>query len=126
MNNCNMSGKEIRKKLVNEGFSITQLSALLGTSQQNLSVKLSKEAVKTDLLESLCDVLNKDLFFFYGGTKYLPAANSVNSEMVPKYLYDELKEEIYNYRDTIKDLQHQIKLMQKGYTIQEIAKKEVV
>lgn len=121
-----MSGEEVRKKLANEGYSITRLAALLGTSQQNLSVKLSKDSVKTDLLENLCDVLNKDLNFFYGGTKYLTTTNSsTEQQQVPRYLYEDLKNELIEAIRENEQLKNQISLMQQGLTIPEVAQKEV-
>ena len=41
-------------------------------------------------------------------------------------MYDELKEEAYAYRDQINELQNQIRLMQQGMTLGDIAKKEAV
>ncbi len=135
-----MTGEEVKKKLANEGYTITKLAALLGTSQQNLSVKLSKEAIKTDLLESLCDALNKDFTFFYGGTTYLPISNvHPEQQSVPKFLYDDLLnntvgKSLYEnmeekYLEQVREneqLKNQISLMQQGMTIPEIAKKEAV
>ena len=135
-----MTGEEVKKKLAKEGYTITKLATLLGTSQQNLSVKLSKEAVKTDLLESLCDALNKDFTFFYGGTTYLPMASiNVDQQQVPKFLYDDLlnstvrksfyeeleKKLLESIREN-EQLKNQISLMQQGITIPEIAQKEAV
>ena len=133
----------LKRKLIEGGYSVTQVAAELGKSQANFSAKLSNDSVKTELLEQLCEVLNKDLFFFYGGTEYLPVSSvSADGQVVPKSLYDELKEnsvskslyndererlqqEIYQYRDTIRDLQNQIAEMQRGKSIPDIAKREV-
>lgn len=41
-------------------------------------------------------------------------------------MYDELKKEAYAYRDQINELQNQIRLMQQGMTLGDIAKKEAV
>ena len=72
--------------------------------------------------------------FFYGGTPFLPnyekekakveEANT-DSRPVPKYMYDELKEEAYSYRDQINELQNQIRQMQKDKTNHGSSKKEV-
>ena len=88
---------------------------MLGIPQQTLQKKFSSDSIKTSLLEELCDKLNLDLYFFYGGTKYLPAAKvSNNSEVVPKYLYDELRRELYDYHDQIRDLLQKIALLESG------------
>lgn len=121
-----MSGEELKIKLQEGGHQITEIAEKLNLSQPNVSRYLAVADVKSGFLEKLCIALKRDMTFFYGGTEYLPEVNTVdNNQTVPKYLYEELKKEIYEYRDTIKDLQHQISLMQKGLTIPEIAQKEV-
>ena len=114
-----MSGKELKQMLNNTGIKVSELASLMNTSQQNLSLKLNAADVKTGLIEDLCVVLNKDLTFFYGGTKYLPIQNNTDkdytSQYVPKFLYDELRQEVYEYRDTIRDLQNQIDVLQNGH-----------
>lgn len=119
-----MSGEELRNKLTSNGYRITELAALLNLSQPNFSRYLGVNDVKTGFIEKLCDKLDKDLSFIYGGTKYLPSIQHIDEDVVPKKLYEELKEEIYQYRDTIKDLKHQIALMQQGITIPEIAQRK--
>ena len=133
-----MSGEQVKQKLIQGGVKISDLHTLLETSPQNVSRGLSVADVKTGFLEKLCSVLNVDMSFFYEGTEYLPTSSPpTGTQMVPKFLYDELKQEqkdekermqneIYEYRDTINDLKNQIKLMQAGLTIPEIAQKEVV
>lgn len=83
----------------------------------------------------MCLKLHVDMSFFYGGTPFLPDYDKekpiveepkTDSRPVPKYMYDELKEEVYGYRDQITELQNQIRLMQQGMTIGDIAKKEAV
>lgn len=132
-----MSGAELKGKLENGGYTITEAATSMGKKRQDLSQILNTVSdVKTGLIEDLCRGLNINMFFFYGGSKYLPVSNiSSDEQMVPKFMYEELKREmkeehermqteIYEYRDTIKDLQHQISLMQQGMTINEISQKE--
>lgn len=137
-----MSGKELKKILEEGGYNITKVAELMGLVRQKLSQTLNKTSdVKTGTLEKMCQVLNIDMSFFYGGTEFLPnyiAKNKIedntnkDNRPIPKFMYDELKEEIkserekmqqeiYEYRDTIIKLENQISLMQRGYTIPEIA-----
>ena len=46
-----------------------------------------------------------------------------DSRPVPKYMYDELREEAYSYRDQISDLQNQIRQMQLNMKSHETAEK---
>ena len=121
-----MSGEELKIKLSNEGYTITRLAELLGESQPNISAKLSRDSVKTDFLEKLCDVLNKDMSFFYGGTKFLVInKSSSEQQQVPRYLYEDLKKELIEAIRENEQLKNQISLMKQGLTIPEIAQKEV-
>lgn len=68
-----MSGKILREILERGGYSITSVAKLMGTNHQSLSQILNKTSdVKTGTIEKLCEVLNVDMTFFYGGTDYLP------------------------------------------------------
>ena len=121
-----MSGEELKIKLSNEGYTITRLAELLGESQPNISAKLSRDSVKTDFLEKLCDVLNQDMSFFYGGTKFLVInKSSSEQQQVPRYLYEDLKKELIEAIRENEQLKNQISLMQQGLTIPEIAQTEV-
>ena len=121
-----MSGEELKIQLSNQGYTITRLAELLGESQPNISAKLSRDSVKTDFLEKLCDVLNKDMSFFYGGTKFLVInKSSSEQQQVPRYLYEDLKKELIEAIRENEQLKNQISLMQQGLTIPEIAQKEV-
>ena len=131
-----MSGEELKNILLKHGYTLTEVAKLLGTPQQNFSQTLNKTFdIKSGLLESLCLKLHVDMSFFYGGTPYLPDYDKekakveepkTDSRPVPKYMYDELKEEVYGYRDQITELQNRIRLMQQGMTLGDIAKKEAV
>ena len=131
-----MSGEELKNKLLGNGYTLSEVAKLLGTHQQNFSQTLNKTFdIKSGLLENLCLKLHVDMAFFYGGTPYLPdyekdksktEEQNTDSRPVPKYMYDELKEEVYGYRDQISELQNQIRLMQQGMKLSDIAKKEAV
>ena len=131
-----MSGEELKNIILKHGYTLTEVAKLLGTPQQNFSQTLNKTFdIKSGLLESLCLKLHVDMSFFYGGTPFLPDNEKekpkeeemkTDSRPVPKYMYDELKEEAYAYRDQINELQNQIRLMQQGMTLSDIAKIEAV
>lgn len=119
-----MTGEVIKKKLLAEGCPVSQLAEKLCTSQQNLSMKLSKGAVKTDLLEQICDVLNKDMSFFYGGTKYLPESTMTNDkDTVPLKLFEKILYERDEWKDRCMMLQNQISDMQAGMSEMQILKR---
>jgi DNA-binding Xre family transcriptional regulator len=105
-----MTGQELKNILNKEGYKVSTLSQMLGMSQQNLSRSLSNDSVKTDLLEKICDVIDKDMFFFYGGTKYLPYTTSnINTQTVPKNLYDEQGAELRDCYKQIAILEERLK-----------------
>ena len=122
-----MTGDELKRKLLEGGYSITEVAQMMEMSQANFSAKLANDSVKTNLIEKLCTVLRKDLTYFYGGTKFLPITNiSSNSQMVPFYLYQEIKKELMDAVRENEQLRNQISLMQQGMIIPEIAQKEAV
>lgn len=99
-----MTGEELKNVLNKDGYSVTQLAKLLGCSQQNVSSKMATDSVKTGFLETLCEKLNKDLTFFYGGTKYLPSFHTEsNNKQVPKFLYDEMREELKKENEQLRE-----------------------
>jgi transcriptional regulator with XRE-family HTH domain len=120
-----MSGEELKSILLKHGYTLTEVARLLGTPQQNFSQTLNKTLdIKSGLLENLCLKLHVDMSFFYEGTPFLAECEvdeepkeeeaKTDNRPVPKYIYDELREEAYSYRDKINELQNQIKQMQQG------------
>ena len=108
-----MTGEQIKNILLQNGIKIAELHRLLDTSPQNMNRALNVADVKSGFIEKLCDTLNIDMTVFYGGTKYLPAVDVVNDrQVVPKYLYDELRKELYDNHDQIRDLQKKIEFLE--------------
>lgn len=106
-----MSGEEIKNKLKQGGIStkVTDLATKLNTTPQNISRAFSVADVKTGFLEKLCSTLNIDMTFFYGNSEYLPLSKyNDNSQNVPKFLYDEMKEERDEYKLRYTLLQRQL------------------
>ena len=61
-----MTGKHILNLMTQEGFSISKMAQLIGTSQPNLSSALKHDDVRTGLLEEIARAMGKPLAFFYG------------------------------------------------------------
>lgn len=61
-----MTGNTLKKMILAEGLSVAEVARRLGTTQQNLTCSLSKEDIKTGLLERVAEAMNRPLSFFYG------------------------------------------------------------
>lgn len=61
-----MTGKELKRIILSEGLTVAEVARRLGTSQQNLTCSLSKDDIKTGLLERVAEAMRKPLSFFYG------------------------------------------------------------
>ena len=61
-----MTGKELKLLILSDDLTVAEVARRLGTSQQNLTCALSKEDIKTGLLERVAEVMEKPLAFFYG------------------------------------------------------------
>ena len=61
-----MTGKHILNLMTQEGFSISKMAQMIGTSQPNLSSALKHTDIRTGLLEDIAKAMGKPLAFFYG------------------------------------------------------------
>ena len=61
-----MKGIEIKEFLRQRGWSVAKIAELIGESRQNLNNMLSKDDVRTGLVERLSSVTNIPLLEFYG------------------------------------------------------------
>jgi len=61
-----MKGLQVKKILQENGVSVAHCARILGISQQNLSAALSKDDIRTGLLEDIAAIIGKDVPFFYG------------------------------------------------------------
>lgn len=108
-----MTGEQLREVLALKHMSQKRVAALLGIAQQTLGRKLDSDSIKTSLLEELCDKLNCDLYFFYGGTKYLPTERTITDpQYVQKNLYDEIRQENIALHIQVSNLQQKIALLE--------------
>lgn len=65
-NSLNMSGKELKEILREEGINLAELAKKLGfDNDQRLHSALKAEDVKSGLLESIARATNKSVGFFY-------------------------------------------------------------
>lgn len=67
-----MTGEELKRILMANGFQQKDIADKLNTSKQNISAALKVQDIKTSFLEELCDAFNVDMAFFYNGTRYAP------------------------------------------------------
>ena len=63
-----MTGKHIQDLMKQEGYSVTRMAELIGTSQPNLTSALKHDDIRTGLLEGIAKAMGKPLSFFYGET----------------------------------------------------------
>ena len=66
-----MNGNELRNILATKGIIHKDLAEKMGISQSCFSQLLRAQDIRTGLLERICDILNVQMDFFYGDTKYL-------------------------------------------------------
>lgn len=81
-----MKGNELRTKMENAGYTQIEIARLLGVAPQSITQYYNADDVKTGLLEKLCQVLEKDMSFFYGDSV------QSNSEVLQAELADLRKE----------------------------------
>ena len=86
-----MKGSELKKKLDTIGVSQAKLAEMMSVFPQSFNKTLQADDVKSGFLEKLCQVLGKDMSFFYDG-----AASSSTD--------DELKAEVERLREENKNL----------------------
>ena len=79
-----MSGEDLKKLLIRNGYVLKDVAEMLGTSQQNFSQSLKADDVKTGLIERICHVLGKQIDFIYADTEYAPKmmTASISSEEI--------------------------------------------
>ena len=66
-----MNGNELRNILAAKGIIHKDLAEKMAITQSCFSQLLRAQDIRTGLLEKICDILNVQMDFFYGGTEYL-------------------------------------------------------
>jgi len=69
-----MKGIDVKTELKRQGFTLTQVAALIGESQQNLNAALSKDDIRTGLLERISEATGLPVSLFYGDTNIATAS----------------------------------------------------
>ena len=67
-----MKGSDLKKVIAVQGLSITEVAAAIGESQQNLSAALSRDDVKSSLVERVAKYLNVTIASLYD-EEFVPA-----------------------------------------------------
>lgn len=72
----NMKGEDLRKRLKDTSFSMTEIANKLGMLPQTLYSAFNADDVKSGLLEKLSDALGLPLSFFYGDSYNVTGNNN--------------------------------------------------
>ena len=91
-----MKGSELKKKLDTIGVSQAKLAEMMGVFPQSFNKTLQADDVKSGFLEKLCQVLGKDMSFFYDG-----AASTLSVD-------DDLKKELEQLRKENKEIRAEL------------------
>lgn len=75
-----MSGKELREILASKGILQKDVAQKLNMTAGSFTQLLRAQDIKTELLESICRVLNVKLNFFYEGTEYIESNIVIRKE----------------------------------------------
>lgn len=62
-----MKGIDLKNFLAGRGFSVSKVASLLNESKQNMSAALSKDDIKTGLVERIAAATGIPVLEFYGG-----------------------------------------------------------
>lgn len=76
-----MKGIDVKTELKRRGFTLTQVAGLIGESQQNLNALLSKDDIRTSLVERIAEATGLPVSLFYGDTN-IATASGENSSAV--------------------------------------------
>lgn len=71
-----MEGKTIKDVLSQRGIAQAEIAKLLGTTPNNLNNMLSKDDVRTGLLESIAQAANLPISVFYGDAYTVNGSNN--------------------------------------------------
>jgi transcriptional regulator with XRE-family HTH domain len=59
-----LTGAEVKYKLKEGGYSLTNIALAMGITPQNLQSKLKSKDIKIEFLQTLAKVINKTVYFF--------------------------------------------------------------
>lgn len=87
-----MKGCELKKKLDTLGVSQAKLAEMMGVFPQSFNKTLQADDVKSGFIEKLCQVLGKDMSFFYDDIASSSTDDNIKAEL------DRLRKENKNLR----------------------------
>jgi DNA-binding Xre family transcriptional regulator len=65
-----MKGLEIKKILLDNGYTLAEVAKKLGQSPQNMQNLLASDSIKTGTLEAICRAINVNIYYFYTNKDY--------------------------------------------------------
>ena len=71
-----MNGNDIKEAIRRRGFSVSQVAAAIGESQQNLSAALSRDDVKSSIVERVAAFLGTPVSSLYGENNTVTASGN--------------------------------------------------
>lgn len=74
-----MKGKDIKDVLSQNGIAQTEIAKILGLTPNNLNNMLSKDDVRTGLLESIAEAANIPISVFYGDSYKVTGNNNATA-----------------------------------------------
>lgn len=104
-----MKGIDVKTELRRRGFTLTQVATLIGESQQNLNAALSKDDIRTGLLERIAEATGLPVSLFYGDTNIATASGENASAVAGNNNHVNTKD-----GDFLKELAAQRKLTEKS------------
>lgn len=106
-----MEGTRLKKLMKYHGISNNDMADKLGMTPQNLSFLLSRDDIRTGLLEQMCDIMGISPAELYGGAN-LPPVTVTDSKQIAinnsQVNSDKLIEEIAAQRRITEKAQQQI------------------
>lgn len=75
-----MNGKELKDRLLKEGYKLSELSDKLGITEQNMYSKLKSKNLTIDLIKLIASVTNKSVYYWLNEPEEI-----TNSEFERKY-----------------------------------------
>lgn len=101
-----MKGEDIKRKLLDAGYTLRKVAVDIGTTPQNFNILMSAADVKSGTLERICHAINKTIDFFYADDELLaPKIDVVGyGKVVSLETYEKKVEECALLKAKIKEL----------------------
>ena len=107
-----MKGTEVKKILLREGYTLSDIASRIGESPQNFAAMLAANDVKSGTLERIAVAIKVNLYFFYADEKYSNIAPRpeipVLGEVVSLKMYEKKIEECALLRAELESLKEAV------------------